>query len=81
MNVKEGFAPDDKKCTEINDKSFVHQNDEKTLKELEMAKKIAKKESGPLQWDKIILCVLMIAFILTVNILQPTSTHESPLGY
>ena len=31
MNVKEGFAPDDKKCTEINDKSFVHQNDEKTL--------------------------------------------------
>ena len=81
MNVKEGFAPDGKNCTEINDKSFVHQNDEKTLKELEMAKKIAKKESGPLQWDKIILCVLMIAFILTVNILQPTSTHESPLGY
>lgn len=78
--VKEGTPDDQAEKIVISGETFIMGRSTKSDTELLKLSQIAKVEAGPAQMKKVVLCVFMIACVIIMNFLMPTSTYTSPIG-
>lgn len=64
----------------INDKTFAVRGSEERKKELLEVRAIAERESGQKQWRKQGICALLLACVIIINVLEPTSSEASVIG-
>ena len=64
----------------INEKVFMLGLDAQRDQELLQLQKIAENESGQMQFKKQGICAFLIVCVILMNILEPSSSEDSPIG-